>query len=81
MQPNDKFTSVKVEDAGETLYCVFEFATDQVVNHFVNQKDASKYIKFLKNGGAFNGFTPTFITTSVKDYIKRNPNLEFERIS
>lgn len=75
------FTNVEVSDNGEKLHCVFEHATDQVVNYFVEPKAADKYIKFLRRGGAFNGYTPTFITTSVKDFIKKNPNTEFERIT
>lgn len=74
------FSKVAVQDNGETLHCVFEHATDQVVNYFAEPKLADKYIKFLRKGGAFGGYTPTFITTSVKDFIKKNPNAEFERI-
>lgn len=75
------FTNVKVQDNGETLHCIFEHATDQVIHFFTGKKEADKYIGFLRRGGAFAGYTPTFITISVKDFIKKNPNIEFERIT
>jgi len=45
----------------EVLWLVFEEATAQVVAEFWFEDDAQEYCEFLENGGAFSGFTPTFV--------------------
>lgn len=38
-----------------------ETATDLIIESFSEQSEAKKYMKFLNLGGAFDGFTPSFI--------------------
>jgi len=46
----------------ELLWNVFENATQQVIDTFFFEDDAQEYMHFLEEGGAFAGFTPSFIT-------------------
>jgi hypothetical protein len=43
-------------------YYVIENSTDYIIKIFKNKKKAIKFFQFLENGGAFNGFTPKFLT-------------------
>lgn len=45
----------------ENDWVVHEAQTDQIIRAFGNEMDAQKYRKFLARGGAFNGYTPSFI--------------------
>ena len=67
MNQRDNFTCLNLEYQGKKLWCIFEFATEQVVHSSESKRDADKYKKFLERGGAFNGFTPSFmmIDTSI----------------
>ena len=42
-------------------FVVEEKATKQIIETFEEYTDAKKYMKFLNLGGAFDGFTPSFI--------------------
>ena len=53
----------KVVKVGET-YCVEEKATGYHIRSFNKQDEAKKYMKFLNLGGAFSGWTPSFILNS-----------------
>lgn len=64
---------VKYED--QFLWCVFERATDQVINSFFFEDDALEYARFVRQGGGFAGFTPTFMTNSVN--LNQDINTEF----
>lgn len=44
---------------------VLEIETDQVVFSSCNYDVASKKYRFLNSGGAFNGFTPSFLLKKV----------------
>jgi hypothetical protein len=66
------------DEHGTDLFAVIEQATKHVINAFLFRDDADKYHKFLSNGGAFNGFTPDFMTQKVK--APSNPNVEFEKL-
>ena len=50
----------KVVKVGET-YCVEESSTGLHIKVFTDQNEAKKYMKFLNLGGAFAGFTPSFM--------------------
>lgn len=65
----DKFACIPVEYEGEFLWCVFEYATDQVVKAFYFEDDAQDYINFLVKGGAFAGWTPPFIVSEIRSKI------------
>ena len=45
----------------EVLWLVFEESTAQVVAEFWFEDDAQEYCEFLEHGGAFSGFTPSFV--------------------
>jgi hypothetical protein len=45
---------------------VYENNTKQIIHSFFFEDDAQEYCFFLEKGGAFAGFTPSFIT-------KKNP--------
>lgn len=56
---------------------ILETTTDVVVARDNDQKLIIKYLNFLRSGGAFAGFTPTFITTPpivLKDFYERLKN-------
>lgn len=59
----DNFVSVPVSHEGDFLWCVFERSTEQVIKSFYFEDEATEYIDFLSEGGAFDGWTPAFILT------------------
>lgn len=61
----DDFACLPIEYDGEYLWCVFEHATQQVVRSFFFEDDAHEYIRFLRSGGAFAGFTPAFVLQDI----------------
>lgn len=63
---NEKFVLLPVEFEGKQVWCIFENATEQVINHFTIESCAREYLEFLKDGGCFDGFTPSFFLTEVK---------------
>jgi hypothetical protein len=42
-------------------WCVHETATEQIIDTFFFMDDAQEYCQFLEAGGAFDGFTPSFV--------------------
>lgn len=49
-------------DADDYLeWHVYESTTEQVIDSFFFEDEAQNYTEFLENGGAFAGFTPSFI--------------------
>lgn len=76
MYLNSNLACVKIDYNGKSLYCVYEMATDQVVNHFKSEREAQKYIEFLEDGGAFAGFTPAFI---MREFGKVDIDQQFSR--
>lgn len=42
-------------------WAVIEKQTDQEVRMFPQKKNAIEYLNFLNGGGAFDGFTPSFM--------------------
>lgn len=57
----EKFTCLNLEYQQRKIWCVFEYATEQVVAYYDSERDANKYKNFLESGGAFAGFTPRFM--------------------
>lgn len=49
------------DDEGDFFFCVYEEISENVIDFFYFQEDASKCAKFMSNGGAFDGFTPKFM--------------------
>jgi len=63
-----------VEKANNAWH-VFETTTAQIVGKFQSEKDSRDYWKFLMLGGAFDGYTPTFILNHM---VKKLPDLDSE---
>lgn len=53
------------DDQDCLLWCVYENATQQVIDTFIFEEDAQEFMEFLKSGGGFAGFTPRFVLTKV----------------
>ena len=49
----------------DLLWLVYEESTSQVVAEFFFEEDASAYCRFLDGGGAFSGFTPSFMVRKI----------------
>ena len=62
----EKHTIHTVDYDNNTYYCVFENATEQVIDFFYFEKEAIDFMNFLNNDGAFAGFTPSFVLRKVK---------------
>jgi hypothetical protein len=45
-------------------WIVFEVDTEQVIDTFAFEADARKMARFMNRGGAFAGWTPTFMMIS-----------------
>lgn len=43
------------------VWLVEEESTNQIIDTFWFEDDAIEYCRFLENGGAFAGFTPSFV--------------------
>ena len=55
-------TQISVDDF---RWNVFETETERVVETHFFEEDAVARAKFMENGGAFSGFTPSFMLNSV----------------
>lgn len=73
----DNFTVVPVEYEGEFLWCVYEKSTDQVIESFYFEDEAQDYMKFCANGGAFAGWTPSFMLVEFETRAKTDINEAF----
>jgi|688.fasta_scaffold1024098_2 hypothetical protein len=52
-----------VLDDNDYSWLVYETHTDQIIKAFFFEDEASEYTQFLNKGGAFDGWTPRFMTT------------------
>lgn len=55
---------LETED-NDFIWAVMENQTQQLITAFAFEDEAKKYTKFLNRGGAFDGFTPSFILQEV----------------
>jgi len=55
------------------IWHVYELTTEQVIQSFYFEDDAMAMAQFMERGGAFAGFTPTFMLRSV--------NLDFDTVN
>jgi len=60
------------------FWCVWEKLSEQAIDFFYFKDDAQTCAKFLENGGAFAGFTPSFMLKEVK--IPKDINQEFTKL-
>lgn len=58
-----KYSIHNVEDkeTGDFYHAVFEEDTQQVIQFHYFLDDAKTQAKFMENGGAFRGFTPSYM--------------------
>lgn len=56
-----KYTIRPTEVLNDYMWEIYENASEHVINTFYFEEDALNYIEFLENGGAFDGFTPSFV--------------------
>jgi hypothetical protein len=57
---------IKIEDiVAQHNVAVIETATDQVIKKFETVEAAKKFMRHLNLGGAFDGWSPSFILKSV----------------
>ena len=74
-----KYTLHKLKDEnGDKIFCILENASDLVVDAFLFEDEAWRRFNFLKRGGAFDGFTPSFMLKKVLP--KTNPNNQFKQM-
>jgi hypothetical protein len=62
-------------DEHDFIWCVMENQTEQLIQAFGFEEDALEYANFLEDGGAFAGFTPSFVLREV--VIQKDMNKEF----
>ena len=68
---------LQTED-NDFIWCVMERETEQLIRAFAFEDEADDYSDFLNDGGAFDGFTPSFILREV--VLSRNINQEFSEM-
>lgn len=66
---------IALEMNNDYIWCVIETHTEQLIRAFEFEDEADEYCEFLNAGGAFDGFTPSFVLKEVT--IPRNINQEF----
>ena len=69
------FYVLTLEVESNFIWCVIETQTEQLIEAFEFEDEAEEYKKFLMKGGAFDGFTPSFILREV--VVPTNVNHEF----
>jgi hypothetical protein len=52
------------DDESNVFHCVYEKQTEQPFDFFFFLDDAQDCMEFLESGGAFDGFTPSFMLIS-----------------
>jgi hypothetical protein len=50
----------------KNVFEIFEIQTEKVITEYSDYDAARTYYRFLKNGGAFSGWTPDFVTKHYK---------------
>lgn len=75
-----KYIVNPVNIENDFIWQVTEITTDQVIKRFFFEDDALEYANFLEDGGAFDGFTPTFILQEVVVQNDLDYNQKFEAL-
>ena len=75
-----KYIVNPVNIENDFIWQVTETTTDQVIKGFFFEDDALEYANFLEDGGAFDGFTPTFILQEVVVQNDLDYNQKFEAL-
>lgn len=71
-----KYEVIAFEVLNEYYWTVYEVMSDQYIDMFHFRDDAEELAHFLNQGGAFDGFTPSFI---LKPVPTTDLNAKFER--
>lgn len=58
------------KDRKNNLFSVVELATGIVMAETTDHDESYNFYRFLKNGGAFSGYTPRFFTISCQHVIR-----------
>jgi len=75
----NKYNVIPLEtDDHDFIWCVMENDSDQLIEAFVFEEEAIERAKFMDQGGAFAGWTPSFILTPIETaIIDNNINQKF----
>lgn len=76
----EKYSIHKVVHSGEEFYCIYENATNQVIDFFAFIEDASETVKRMSKGKGFDGFTPAFMLNSSFTHQTVDINSKFKEI-
>jgi hypothetical protein len=78
---NQKYDIVVVKDDTNYFFCLYEKATEQAIDFFLFKDDAEDKLEFLNRGGAFDGFTPSFVLKEVAlPKTQKEINTNFEEL-
>jgi hypothetical protein len=66
------------DDQDMFFWGVWEKESEQAIDFFYFKEDADKCAKFMENGGAFAGFTPSFMLRECKT--GKDLNQEFNKL-
>jgi len=72
-----KYSIAVIETENDFIWGVYENVTRQIIDTFFFEDEAQQAISFYENGGAFDGFTPTFMLRKVP--LKTDLNEAFEQ--
>lgn len=73
-----KYSIYPVNIDGDFMWELTETETEHVIGYFFFEEDARAEARFMENGGAFAGWTPSFILQEVA--APRDINLEFSAL-
>jgi len=72
---NYHIVPLKTEDF-DFIWCVIETSSRQLIKAYEFEDESEEYCKFLNKGGAFDGWTPSFILQEV--VMQSDVNQEFK---
>jgi hypothetical protein len=73
-----KYDVMPFKNKNDYLWAVFELATEQVIETFFFEEDATALAKTLDRGHGFAGWTPAFLLTKVA--VKEDINQRFSEL-
>ncbi len=71
-----KYSIEEVVESGVLFFCLFEHATEQVLDYSIEKERIQEVYDFLMRGGGFDGFTPSFMLIPIPS---KNLNEEFDK--
>lgn len=73
--------SIQDKETGDFYHAVFEEETQQVIQFHYFLDDAQSQANFFENGGAFRGFTPSYMLIEVPlQRSKEQLNMQLSRL-